>query len=62
MEKSDPELFRELSQKRSLKVKDPAKQVLGSSISIDQLPAKAVKQIITPSILHKDKQACQDIV
>lgn len=49
----DPDLLRELSQKRSLKFKDPSRST-SEFLSLNELPRKAVKQVITPSILKKD--------
>jgi hypothetical protein len=49
---TDNKLFNELAKKRSLKFKDPAKRPLASSVN--ELPTKYVKQVITPKVMQGD--------
>jgi len=45
-------LFEELAKKRSTRPNDPINGAL------NELPKKAIRSLITPIILQKDKQAC----
>lgn len=63
LESEDPVLVQQLAQKRSLKVKDPARaRNLNGCFPVNELPVKALKSIITPSILKKDQEACLQII
>lgn len=57
----DPELLKELSRKRSLKFKDPSRSQSQAN-PLNEMPRKAVKQVVTPAILKKDQEACKTII
>ena len=57
----DPELFKELVQKRSLRFKDPSRSY-SQTFPLHELPKKAVMQVITPAVLRNDQKACQSII
>lgn len=62
LESEDPELVAQLYHKRSLKVKDPARSTGKDTFAVNELPLKALKSVITPYILKKDSEACQNII
>ena len=53
----DPALVRELSQKRSLKIKNPK-----GFQDINELPKKALKNCVTDLMLKADQQAVSNII
>lgn len=53
----NPTLVRELSQKRSLKIKDPQ-----CYDNINELPKKALKNCLTAVILKGDQEAVTNII
>ena len=55
--KSDSKLFRQLVMKRSVKPKDP----LRNAFSLQNLPKKALENVITDFSLKGDEAACQAI-
>lgn len=55
--KSDSKLFKQLVMKRTIKPKDP----LHNAFSLQNLPKKALENVITDFSLKGDEAACQAI-
>jgi hypothetical protein len=57
LKQQNPKFLKELSRSRFLRLKDPA-----CSNNINELPTKALKQVITPTVFQYDQQACNMIL